>query len=80
MRKIQASAAKTHFTQLLDAVEEGESVVITRHGRPIARLTPERDRKQDEVEKAMAAIEAIRARSMPATREEIRDWISEGRE
>lgn len=44
--------AKTHLSSLLDKVEAGEEVVITRHGRPIARLVPEaraRDVKGDEL-------------------------------
>ena len=41
MRSIQAAEAKTHLLQgLLDEVERGETVVITRHGKPIARLVP----------------------------------------
>ncbi len=36
--------AKTRLTELLDAVERGESFVITRHGRPVARLLPMRPR------------------------------------
>jgi prevent-host-death family protein len=41
MREVQASEAKTHLPQLLDEVERGETLVITRHGRPIARIIPE---------------------------------------
>ena len=41
MREIQASEAKTHLPQLLDEIERGESIIITRHGRRIARLIPE---------------------------------------
>jgi prevent-host-death family protein len=39
--------AKNRFTELLRAVERGEQIVITRHGRPVAQLTPppERSRK-----------------------------------
>jgi prevent-host-death family protein len=33
-------AAKTHLSRLIDQVNAGEEVVITRHGRPIARLVP----------------------------------------
>jgi prevent-host-death family protein len=40
MREIQASEAKTHLPQLLDAVERGETIIITRHGRSVARLVP----------------------------------------
>lgn len=32
--------AKTHFSKLLQRVEEGDEVVIARAGRPIARLVP----------------------------------------
>lgn len=32
--------AKTHFSRLLDAVNQGEEIVIARSGRPIARLVP----------------------------------------
>jgi prevent-host-death family protein len=37
---IGAYEAKTHLARLLDEVAEGKSVVITRHGMPIARLCP----------------------------------------
>ena len=40
MREIQASEAKTHLASLLDEVERGETLVITRHGRAMARLVP----------------------------------------
>lgn len=33
-------AAKTHLSRLIDQVTAGEEVVITRHGRPVARLVP----------------------------------------
>jgi prevent-host-death family protein len=60
MREVQASAAKTHLPQLLDEVERGETIVITRHGRPIARLVPEVDRRREETAAAMREIEAFR--------------------
>ncbi len=60
MREVQASEAKTHLPQLLDDVERGETIVITRHGRPIARLVPDEDRRQAERAQAIAAIKALR--------------------
>lgn len=60
MREIQASEAKTHLPQLLDDVEKGETLVITRHGRRIARIVPELDRRQEEIEKALDGIREIR--------------------
>ncbi|MBK6443635.1 MAG: type II toxin-antitoxin system prevent-host-death family antitoxin [Actinomycetales bacterium] len=37
---VGAYEAKTHLPALLAQVERGETVTITRHGRPIARLIP----------------------------------------
>ena len=60
MREIQASEAKTHLPQLLDDVERGETIVITRHGKPIARLVPETARRQQELSQAVANLRAMR--------------------
>ena len=38
MIEIGAFEAKNKFGSLLDRVEDGEEIVITRHGRPVARL------------------------------------------
>ena len=56
MREIKSSDAKTHLPQLLDEVELGESIIITRHGRAIARLVPEADRRQAEIDRAIQDI------------------------
>jgi prevent-host-death family protein len=40
MREVGAFEAKNRLGQLLDLVEHGEEVVITRHGKPVARLVP----------------------------------------
>ena len=41
MREVGVLAAKTHLSALIEEVEKGEHVVITRHGRPVARLVPD---------------------------------------
>lgn len=79
MREVQASDAKTHLPQLLDAVERGETIVITRHGRPIARLVPEAERRQAEIRAAIDAIKALRRTGPKLSAEEIRALINEGR-
>lgn len=79
MREIQASEAKTHLPQLLDDVERGETLIITRHGRAIARIVPEVDRRQEEVDKAIASIRALRQRNGRVTTEEILSAREEGR-
>jgi prevent-host-death family protein len=62
MREVQASEAKTHLPQLLDAVEHGETIIITRHGRPIARLVPDEDQRRAQRQAAIATIKALRKR------------------
>ena len=64
MREFQASEAKAHLASLLDAVERGETIVITRHGKPIARIVPEVDLRQAEFDRVIAEIEEFR-RTMP---------------
>jgi prevent-host-death family protein len=63
MRRIQASEAKTHLPSILDEVERGETVIITRHGRAIARIVPEANRRQEEIDNAIDAIKALRKRT-----------------
>ena len=35
-----AFEAKTHFSKLLEAIEAGEQVIITKHGHPVAKIIP----------------------------------------
>ena len=45
-RTVSVAEAKAHLSELLDAVEKGEHVEITRRGRPIADIVPkQRQRK-----------------------------------
>lgn len=46
--------AKTQFSRLLDRVAEGQEVVISRHGRPVARLVPYRAPRADRMLGAFA--------------------------
>jgi prevent-host-death family protein len=78
MREIQASEAKTHLPQLLDEVERGETLVITRHGRPIARIVPEPQQQQKEIENAIQGIKALRKRTGKLTLDEILSARHEG--
>ena len=40
MNSMSLAHAKAHLSELLNKVESGEEVLITRHGRPVARLVP----------------------------------------
>lgn len=44
MTRVGAFQAKTHLPQLLEKVEAGESIVITRHGKEVAHLVPPPDK------------------------------------
>jgi prevent-host-death family protein len=46
MSTVTLAEAKTHLSHLLDQVEAGQEVVITRRGRAIARITPVEKPKQ----------------------------------
>jgi prevent-host-death family protein len=64
MAEVGAFEAKNKLSALLDRVEQGEEIVITRHGRPVAKLIPADggvDRSQ-----AQAALQRMRDRAVQA--------------
>ena len=61
MRAIGAFEAKNKLGQLLDEVERGEEIVITRRGKEVARLVPARATHSRA--EARAAVERLRARA-----------------
>lgn len=71
MREIQASDAKARLAELLTAVERGETIVITRHGRRIARLAPETGLKQVEIDRAIDDLAKFRERTKKAPLAEV---------
>lgn len=78
MREIQASEAKTHLPKLLDAVERGETIIITRHGRAVARLSPEVE-DREKVARALANLRILGKRTGKISAEEVLEWRDEGR-
>lgn len=82
LREISASEAKAHLSELLDAVERGETIVITRRGRPIARLVPDPDQRQQQIKAAIEDMRQLakerREKFGPVTIEEILAWRHEG--
>ena len=61
MREVGAFEAKNKLGQLLDLVEQGEEVTITRHGKAVARLAPVRPMHSRE--QARAALRRMRERA-----------------
>lgn len=44
MKNVTVVEAKSHFSALLAEVEAGEEIAVTRHGKVVARLVPDRPR------------------------------------
>jgi prevent-host-death family protein len=87
MREVGVLAAKTHLSSLIDQVEKGEQVIITRHGRRVARLVPDPGddkRTRRSGEEIAESFRALRERVRQAWPDEPDfDWkaaIEEGRE
>lgn len=57
MREVGTLEARNSFSSLLELVERGEEITITRHGKPVAKLVPAEAAR--DVEKARAAALAI---------------------
>ena len=83
--------AKTHLSDLVDQVSRGSEVIITRHGKPSARLVPITPERNDSIEntpenvarrrQALQELRNIARRlKLNPTHGEIKSWINEGRE
>lgn len=79
MQRVGAYEAKTHFAQLLDAVERGETITITRHGTPVAVLAPSDDARRRDVAAVIAEIKRLRRGVRLGSGVSLRDLIEEGR-
>ena len=81
MREVAATDAKAHLAELLRAVEYGETVAITRHGKTVAHLSPPGDDGGNARREAVERFRSWRKQRRPAgmTTEEILELIREGR-
>jgi prevent-host-death family protein len=79
MKEIGAFEAKNKLAQLLDLAEKGEEIIITRHGKQVARLGPVH--KSFDRQAARQAVEDIRKmrKGMRLDDAMIRQFIDEGR-
>jgi len=76
---VGAYQAKTHLSELLEKVEAGEEIVITKHGAPVAKLVPVK--KEASTQERAAAIRRIQklGTRLSLTGLKIKDLIAEGR-
>jgi len=71
--------AKAKFSEMIRRVGEGEEIVITSHGMPVAKLVPPEPQKLSGEAAVAAILETRRAIAIRITPEEIREWIDDGR-
>ena len=76
---VGAYEAKTHLSELLEKVEAGGEIIITKHGAPVAKLVPVR--KEASAQQRAAAIKRIQKLSARLSLGglHIKDLINEGR-
>lgn len=76
---VGAYDAKTHFSELLERVESGQEITITKHGHPVARLVPIKKTYSPEERRAAMErwIEISKGITLGGLK--IRDLIDEGR-
>jgi len=76
---VGAYEAKTHLSELLEKVEAGEEITITKHGAPVAKLVPVK--KEVRPEERVAAIDRIQklATDLSLGGLKVKDLIREGR-
>jgi prevent-host-death family protein len=79
VKTVGAYDAMTHLAQLLDEVAAGETIVITKHGVPVAQLGPPEGTERPDVGATINAIKELRREVKPLGGLSIRAMIEEGR-
>lgn len=78
MKTVGAFEAKTHLSALLDEVEGGQTVTITKHGKPVAQLVPMEKSDRPSTNDIIEAIRSLNSRSSKLTLKEILELRHEG--
>jgi prevent-host-death family protein len=72
--------AKTHLPALLERVAHGETITITKHGKPVAQLVPVQPEPRADIEKTVREMLAYRDRQNRTLGEiSVRELVEEGR-
>lgn len=76
MRTVSLAEAKAHLSEILTSVEAGQEVIITRHGRAVAKVTASEQPKKPLPLERLAALRArvpARSRASSTGLRELRD-------
>ena len=82
MRNVTVVEAKSRFSALVEMVEQGEEVRITRHGKEVVRMLPMRRRpviSDEQIARELGQIEALQATIEPVTNEDAAALRKKGR-
>ena len=79
-QEIGAFEAKTHFSRILEKAEQGEDFIVTRRGKPVAKIIPFQHEKEMTFKEAVEQLTEMRKlyRGKPGSFN-IREAIEEGR-
>ena len=78
MTTVGSFAAKTHLPELLERVSQGETILITRRGKPVAMLVPPPAETTSSVAEVIAALKELhRGNTLDGI--PLRELIDEGR-
>jgi prevent-host-death family protein len=84
-RHVPIAEFKDHLSELIAAVEAGDEIVITRHGKAAAKVVPMVDddalrrQREEATERIRAHIARMRAEGRTASIDELIAWKNEGR-
>ncbi|HRK21795.1 MAG TPA: type II toxin-antitoxin system prevent-host-death family antitoxin [Fimbriimonadaceae bacterium] len=78
MKTVGAFEAKTHLSSLLEEVESGQTVTITKHGKPVAKLVPMEKSDRPSTSDIIEAVRSLNSRSSKLTLSEILELRHEG--
>ena len=79
MESVGSFEAKTHLPQLLERVAGGEEFLITKHGKPVARLVPADAKPRPDVRQVIAELKAFSRGNTLGEGITIRELIEDGR-
>ena len=79
MTSVGSYEAKTHLPQLLEKVENGERILITKRGKPVAMLVPPPAPVKKDVRQTIDAMRELRKGNRLGKGLSARDLIEEGR-
>lgn len=78
MERIGIYDARAKLSELIDRVQSGEEVILTRHGEPVARLVPEKRRRKGAGAATVARIRRL-AKKLDIREVDVRKLIEEDR-